>query len=98
MFPSFVLFLSHSLQKCETTEVLSSLCNLMEEEDQEKAALALQKYFERGIVNDKELHRLGCLGESNFFSDFFLFSIKILNFHLNIEFDSATKTCTLIAL
>lgn len=54
--------ISQSLQKYDAEEALDHLRIVMEENEQQKAALALQSHYERAISNNKELHRLGCLG------------------------------------
>lgn len=53
-----------SLQEYEAEDSLKELCVLMEEDDQQSAALALQSHYERAIANDKDLHKLGCLGKA----------------------------------
>lgn len=35
----------------------------MDQEDHERAAIALQKRFENALENDKELHRSACVGK-----------------------------------
>lgn len=72
------------MQEYESEEILQQLCNLMEL-NEEKAALALQTHFERAIANDKELHRLGCLGKYN------IQLIFVIEYDINIGLISQPK-------
>lgn len=60
-----------SLKEKKPEEFLNYLCDVMEESDQEKAALALQKHYENAIIKNKSLHKSACFGK--FLNRFILF-------------------------
>ncbi|XP_050308151.1 probable ATP-dependent RNA helicase CG8611 [Anthonomus grandis grandis] len=53
------------LKEHDTEPFLRELCDFMEEPDQHKAILALQRRYEAAISKDKELHKQACFAYSS---------------------------------
>lgn len=53
------------LKQRNPKEYVSQLCQLMEEPDEETAALALQKRFENAVARNKELYKMACFAYSS---------------------------------
>nr|CAI5870457.1 unnamed protein product [Callosobruchus analis] len=56
---------------------LTELCVAMEEENVEKAAIALQRHYESAIASNKELHKMACVAYSSWSRFYNTFSSKL---------------------